>query len=140
MEQMTVALLKDIQGESKKVWLAAFGENLYFFVQLSCIVFFQYFLEFFWPTTKSAKHFSLSKSKVQKSKNVDKHYFYLILKFGKYCFIFRLNFVHLELQNILRRKELENLNNFSLNIRPERNNTYTLFCFSLLWILREKFP
>ena len=43
-----------IQGESKKVWLARrLVENFTFFVQLSCIVFFQYFFDFF-----LAPHFS----------------------------------------------------------------------------------
>ena len=74
--------------------------------------------------------------------------------------------VYLILQNVLRGKELENLNNFSLKIRPElkipnflikilrifcdsliqfeknldfdRNNSYTHFCFSELLILREE--
>ena len=40
---------------------------------------------------------------------------------------FRLISVHLILQNILRRKELENLNNFSLKIRPELK----IFCDSI---------
>ena len=64
---------------------------------------------------------------------------------------FQLNSVYLIIQNILRRKELDNLDNFSLKIRPElkitnflitiliqslknsdfdRNNLYTHFCFS----------
>jgi len=73
----------------KKVWLAASDAKLYFFVQLSCILFFQYFLEFSFFLVlqlpkKSAKLFPLSKSKVQKSKILYTFSFYQILKFCKY--------------------------------------------------------
>ena len=63
----------------KKVWLAAL-------VQLSCMVFFQYFWKFFlvlqWPK-EIRETFFLLKSKVQKSKNVYIYYFYQIFKFYK---------------------------------------------------------
>jgi len=142
----------------KKVWFVAPDTKLYlFFEQLYCMVFFQYFFNvfIFFGTSMARKkireHFFLSKSKVQKNKNVLINCFYPNLKFykdwitesQKICkivirkfaifssvIIFTENFFSLVLkvsteQRILntlewlRRKELENLNNFSVKIIPE---------------------
>ena len=103
-------------------------------------IFLNIFLVLHWPKKKSAKLFSLSKSNVQKSKNVCIYYFYRILKFCKYSqkirnFLFLVHFfkkklfsmapqfsteqrTFITLEYILRRKELEDLKLF-LKIRPE---------------------
>ena len=79
-------LPKLVQGESKKsvicgAWCCTF------FVQLSCMGCFQYFLKicnFFWYSNgpkENLRIFFLSKSKVQKSKNVHSYHFFLNIKF-----------------------------------------------------------
>ena len=91
LESFKALVFLKYTGWVKKVWLAAPGAKFYFFVQISCMVFFQYFLEIFnflgylYGPKKSPRTWFLSKSKVQKSNNVYIYYFYQILKFYKYC-------------------------------------------------------
>ena len=76
-------------GGVKKVWFAAPGAKMYLFCATLMYVVFHYFLKicnyFFgtpvqWPKRKSANLFFLRKSKVQKSKNLYRNYFYRNLK------------------------------------------------------------
>ena len=76
-----------IQGESKiKCDLRRLVQKCNFFVQLSCRVFFKYFLKIcnFFGTSmaqKNPRSFFLSKSKVHKNKNVQTTCFYRNITF-----------------------------------------------------------
>ena len=68
---------ENVQGESKKCDLRRLVQNCTLFSCNSCMVIFQHFLNVFnffmvlqWPKKKSANFYFLSKSKVQKNKNV----------------------------------------------------------------------
>ena len=91
MNKKRFLFVKEIYRVSQKrcdLW--RLEQNFTFFVQLSCMVFFQYFflnLLIFFGTPMARKKirepFFLSKSKVQKSKNVYRNYFYRNQKFYK---------------------------------------------------------
>jgi len=59
-----------IQGESKKVWFAAPVAKFYFFVELFCEKFLKKIFWYFDNPKRIGEPFFLTKSKVQKNKNV----------------------------------------------------------------------
>ena len=122
----------------KKMWLAAPGAKLYPFCATLLYgvftIFFVVFLILQWPK-KIHKPFFLSKSKIQKNKNVLRKYcFSMILKVSTEERIFNtLEYAKKKLGQV-------NLNNFSWKIRPELKianlliSILQIFCDSLVLI------